>query len=201
MMPKEVRALTMPLEIRTRLEDEQEKFSVVGLIKYDQESEVLRDVWDDKFIEVLTQGVFDESLKKRNVVALWSHDLAQVLGNTKNGTLRLKSDEVGLHFELDLPDTTCGSDAFKTIQRGDVDGVSFGMLVEDDKWDVVERDGEKIYRRTILKAELFEISPVAFPAYPNNHIDCRSLDEYRKSLKDSQNDLLKRKLALELELL
>ncbi len=60
----------------------------------------------DEFVEELAPpGCFDESLKARDVVALWSHDTSQVLGGTKNRTLRLVSNEERLGFDLDLPDT------------------------------------------------------------------------------------------------
>ena len=50
-------------------------------------------------------------------MALWSHDTGQVLGNTKNQTLRLDSNEERLAFELDLPNTTAGKDAAESIAR------------------------------------------------------------------------------------
>nr|WP_236871308.1 HK97 family phage prohead protease [Brevibacillus laterosporus] len=57
-----------------------------------------------------------------------------MLGSTKNETLRLYEDDIGLRFELDLPNNTWGKDAYESIQRGDVDGVSFGFHVRKDAW-------------------------------------------------------------------
>jgi len=175
---KEIRALPVRLEVRQT--EDSSKRTITGKIKYDTESAVMRDFWGDSFVEELGAGCFDDSLKNRGVVGLWSHDTAQVLGNTKANTLRVNSDQAGLNFELDLPDTQAGSDAWESIKRGDVDGVSFGMRVVKDKWSRVERDSQKLYKRSILDAELYEISPVAFPAYPNNEVNCRSLEEYKK---------------------
>ncbi|KAF1084846.1 Phage capsid family protein [Sporotomaculum syntrophicum] len=176
---KEIRALPVRLEVRQAGEDG--KRTIAGVIRYDTESAVMRDFWGDSFVEELGAGCFDGSLKTRAVVGLWSHDTSQVLGNTKAGTLRVNSDTTGLNFELDLPDTQAGNDAWESIRRGDVDGVSFGMRVVKDKWSRVERDNKKLYKRSILDAELYEISPVAFPAYPSNEVNCRSLEEYKKS--------------------
>lgn len=177
-MPKtsnrEIRALPVTLEVRQA--EEGGKRTIAGSIKYNQESQTLRDFWGDQFVEELAAGCFDESLKTRAVVGLWSHDTSQVLGNTKSGTLRVNSDAAGLNFELDLPDTRAGNDAWESIQRGDVDGVSFGMRVTKDKWS--ETDG--IYKRTIMEAELYEISPVAFAAYPANEVACRSLEKFKE---------------------
>lgn len=199
---KEKRALPISLEVReVKSDDGVTKRMIVGTIKYNSESAEMRDWWGDRFVEELAAGVFDESLKVRGVVGLWSHDTAQVLGNTKANTLRLNSDSAGLDFELDLPSTRAGDDAYESIKRGDVDSVSFGMMVTKDKWSKIEREGKQLYKRSILNADLYEISPVAFPAYPANEVSCRSLDEYREAAKLHEADMAKRKLTLELELL
>ncbi|QSB48772.1 HK97 family phage prohead protease [Parageobacillus toebii] len=197
---KEIRALPVTLEIREAGEEEGTR-TIKGAIKYNTESQVMRDWWGDKFVEEIAAGAFDESLRTRGVVGLWSHDTSKVLGSTKSGTLRLESTEKELRFELDLPNTTVGNDAWEMIKRGDVDGVSFGMRVTKDKWSQIERNGEKIYKRSILDAELYEISPVAFPAYPANEVSVRSLDEYREQQKRASNEYKKRKLLMELELM
>jgi uncharacterized protein len=197
---KEIRALPVTLEIREAGEEEGTR-TIKGAIKYNTESQVMRDWWGDKFVEEIAAGAFDESLKTRGVVGLWSHDTSKVLGSTKSGTLRLESGEKELRFELDLPNTTVGNDAWEMIKRGDVDGVSFGMRVTKDKWAQIERNGEKIYKRSILDAELYEISPVAFPAYPANEVSVRSLDEFREQQKRASDEYKKRKLSLELELM
>ncbi len=193
---REIRALPVTLEVRQA--DDNGKRTIAGKIKYNTESAEMRDWWGDKFVEELAAGCFDESLKTRAVVGLWSHDTTQVLGNTKAGTLRVNSDTTGLNFELDLPDTRAGNDAWESIRRGDVDGVSFGMRVTKDKWSQVDQ----VYKRTILDAELYEISPVAFAAYPSNEVACRSLKEYKLTLTECRKSkLLRELLTLELELL
>jgi HK97 family phage prohead protease len=132
-----VKLRSLPVTLETRAE-ENGKRTIAGQVPYGIESEVLRDVFGDNFVEELAPRCFDESLKVRDVVALWSHVLAQVLGGTKNRTLRLTSNEERLLFDLDLPDTQAGRDAWESIRRGDVDGVSFGMVVKRDKWSVVK---------------------------------------------------------------
>jgi uncharacterized protein len=196
---KEIRALPVALEIRAKDENEDNR-TISGAIKYNNESREMRDYWGDSFVEEIAEGAFAESLKQRGVVGLWSHDTSQVLGNTKSGTLRIDNTQTELRFELDIPDTSVGNDAWALIKRGDVDGVSFGMKVTKEKWSSEERDEGKIYKRTILDAELYEISPVAFPAYPSNEVAVRSLDEHKENERRSVNEYRKRKLALELEL-
>jgi uncharacterized protein len=196
---KEIRALPVVLEIR-ETNDEDGKRTISGSIKYNTDSNEMRDWWGDTFVEEIAEGAFDESLKIRNVVGLWSHVTSQVLGNTKSGTLRIENTKSELRFELDIPDTTIGNDAWISIKRGDVDGISFGMKVTKDKWSSEDRESGKVYKRSILNAELYEISPVAFPAYPSNEVSVRSLDDYRNEQKKASTEFQKRKMMLELEL-
>ena len=191
----------MPVTLEIREAADGEAKSVAGAIKYSTESEEMTDWWGDSFVEELAPRAFEKSLQKRNVVGLWSHDTGQVLGNTKNGTLRLQDSEECLGFEMDIPNTTAGNDAWTLLKRGDVDGVSFGMIVAKDKWSKTKHDERDVYKRTILDADLYEISPVAFPAYPANEVKVRSLEEFKAKEKRAADEYRKQKLSLELELL
>lgn len=202
-MAPEIRALP-GLEFRERAEGDKTIRTIAGVIKYDTDSVIMRDWFGgDEFVEQIAKGAFDTALKENRILALWSHDTSQVLASTSNQTLRLDNRDDGLHFEADLPDTTLGRDAWESIRRGDVDGVSFGFIARKEKWSKQDRgEGQKpLYRRTILDADLLEISPVAFPAYPANSVHVRSLDEYRESLLSAQLEERKRRLSIELELL
>lgn len=200
MEQKEIRAIPTKIEIREVGEGE-EKRTITGAIKYNTESEEMQDFWGDTFVEEIASGAFDESLKKRDVVGLWSHDTSKVLGNTKSGTLRISNTKDELRFELDIPNTTDGDNAWELIKRGDVDGVSFGMKVTKNKWTSEMRGDKKIYKRSILSAELYEISPVAFPAYPANEVNVRSLQEFKEKERRASDEYRKQKLKLELELI
>ncbi|MBU8733442.1 HK97 family phage prohead protease [Cytobacillus oceanisediminis] len=200
MKTKEMRALPVKLEIRETTEENDTR-TITGAIKYDTDSAEMRDWYGDVIIEQIASGAFDDSLKNRDVVGLWSHNTAQVLGNTKSGSLRIENAKGELRFELDIPNTSVGNDAWELIKRGDVDGVSFGMKVTKDKWSSEKREDKKIYKRSILNAELYEISPVAFPAYPSNEVSARSLDDFKQEEKRAANEYRKRKLEMELELL
>lgn len=139
----------------------------------------------NRFKEQFKKGAFTNSLSQDDQRGLWSHDTSQVLGRTKNGTLRLFEDDIGLRFEIDLPSTTLGNDAYETIKRGDVDGVSFGFKMQKEEWD--ESDPDNI-TRSILQAKLFEISPVAFPAYPDSVVSARKYDPYKEYLEMREAD-------------
>jgi HK97 family phage prohead protease len=123
------------------------------------------------FVEVLAPGCFTRTLQTADVRAFWNHVYDDLLGRTKSGTLRLVEDAVGLGFENDVPDTTVGRDTYVLVNRGDVDGVSFGFYSIQDEWSA---DG---LINTILEAELIEISPVVFPAYLNGpKVEARSFN-------------------------
>lgn len=146
----------------------------------------------------MAKGAFARSLQENTIKAFWNHRSDFVLGSTKNGTLRLWEDEVGLAFELDLPNNTWGNDAYESIQRGDVDGVSFGFYVRSDSWQYLK--DEDVYERTLLDVNLFEVSPTPFAAYPGSEVNKRSIEQLGITTKE-QRKHEKEKLLLELDLL
>lgn len=154
-------------ELRATTEDGKRKIGGYAAV-FDTLSVVL---WN--FREEIAPGAFADAIEKNNVRALWNHDTSEVLGASGNGTLRLAEDSVGLRFELELPDTQRGRDAFTLIERGDVSQMSFGFrsLPDGDEWRIDE-DGQ--YIRRLLRADLLEVSPVTFPAYPATSVGVRS---------------------------
>lgn len=185
MSKKEIRDLsTNDIEIR---EDDEGNRTISGYaVKWEFKSQVLGMYY--KFREQIKRGAFLQSLNDDDQRFLWSHDTSKVLGRTKNNTLELKEDDIGLKFELDLPNTTLGNDTYESIKRGDVDGVSFGFQVEDDE---VEEPDDDLPLRTVKKAKLLEVSAVAFPAYPDSQVSARGYDrmkKYEEELKEHQEE-------------
>lgn len=180
---KEIRNISADLELRTITDEEDEEKRTVGgyALKYNQQSDVLRDYWGDEFVEEFAEGAFDESLQERNQKALWNHKSEYPLGSVQSGTLRFNSDDTGLNYDIDLPNNSWGDDALESIKRGDVDGSSFGFKVTNDKWSETEIDGKTILKRTVLEAELYEVSPVTFPAYNSSDVKLRSLKDYKEN--------------------
>ena len=99
-----------------------------------------------------------------DVTALLSHDASVILGRTTAGTLRLDDQADGVHFNLDLPDTQAGRDLLTSLKRGDVSQCSFSALILEEDWDYNRILQTPV--RTILSAELLEISVVPMPAFP-----------------------------------
>lgn len=154
-----------PLEIR---ETAPEKRTIVG------HAAVFDTITDlGLFKERVARGAFAESIKRDDIRALFNHDPNIVLGRNKAGTLRLREDEKGLAVEIDLPDTQWARDLQVSVERGDINQMSFGFEVLDASWDVV--DGEEV--RTLKRVKLWDVSLVTFPAYPTTDAGLRSVWE------------------------
>ena len=121
------------------------------------------------FYEEVERGAFTESVATGDIRALYQHNTEKVLGRTKSGTLSLWEDDQGLAFELNPPDNSIGRDAVVSIERGDVDQMSFGFNVppKGDDWTETE---EGIPLRKLRKIGLMEISPVTWAAYPQTGV-------------------------------
>lgn len=123
------------------------------------------------FRERILSGAFTKTLQESNVKSLWNHDPNYVFGSRKAGTLDIRETEFGLEFEAVPPDTTWSRDFLTSIERGDVDQMSFMFRTVKDRWILDEND-EVI--RELVEVQLFEVSPVTFPAYPQTSVSMRS---------------------------
>ena len=84
------------------------------------------------FMERIKAGAFDKVLanKELNVRCLNDFDPAIVLGETKDGTLRLSTDDIGLRFEIDLPNTKEG----RYTQENTRGACLASFIVAEDIW-------------------------------------------------------------------
>ena len=130
------------------------------------------------WVETIAPGAFARYLSEgMGTKALWNHDSNIVLGNTANSTLTLREDETGLRGAIEINEAdTDALNAYARVQRGDVEGCSFGFdIARQDEW----WDDEGIYHTVIREVDpLYEVSPCTFPAYSATSISARSkLDE------------------------
>lgn len=122
------------------------------------------------FKEKVAPGAFKESIGKDDIRALFNHDENHVLGRNVAGTLRLNEDETGLAVEIEPPDTQTARDLVTSIKRGDVSQMSFAFRTLTDEWHL--EDGDEI--RVLIKVQLFDVSPVTFPAYTETDVSLAS---------------------------
>jgi HK97 family phage prohead protease len=156
-----------PFEVRV-IEGDTPKIEGTGVV-YNQLSVVMYGM----FREQIKPGAFSESIAKRDVRTLWNHNTDFPLGRTGNGTVRITEGEDGISFENDPPQTSWGQDAVASIRRRDVNQMSFGFMTTEDSWGY---DSENQLIRTIVKGELWELSPVTFAAYPQTEVSIRSIE-------------------------
>ena len=132
------------------------------------------------FRERVKPGAFAKSIKESDVRALWNHDERFVLGRNKSGTLTLEEDEQGLRVEIDPVPATWAKDLMVSMQRGDVNQMSFGFTV--NKQDVNYERNE----RTLVDVSLFDVSVVTYPAYPTTTAQVRGM--FQKQDVEEQQD-------------
>ena len=115
--------------------------------------------------ESVGRSAFDAVLAdpETDVRALINHDPTLLLGRQSAGTLRLGVDDNGLAFEVDLPNTSYANDLRSLVERGDLDGASFGFVPGEDEFSRAP-DGRQLRTHTSVKA-LIDVSGVTFPAY------------------------------------
>ena len=164
------------------------------------------------FYERVQPGAFDEAIKSSDIRALKNHDPNFVLGRTKSNTLRVGTDNEGLTYSYDSPDTSYAKDLIISMRRGDIDQSSYAFTLkrkdEDgengDKWE--EDENGKVVR-TILPngvKRLYDVSVVTYPAFEGagakiQNSEARSSYEAQtgKKLGEADKTLYKQELTRE----
>jgi HK97 family phage prohead protease len=128
-----------------------------------------------KFVEKIAPGAFARALQNatRDIDFLAEHNDKLILASTRNNSLTLREDNVGLYMEATIAPTSWGRDYYQLIQDGILRNMSFGFVTLKDSWDLRD-DG--IYERTIEDLELIEVSVVRDPAYSQSTIAARGID-------------------------
>lgn len=146
---------------------------------------------DMGFVEVIEPGAFRDAIGASDIRALLNHNADIVLGRTTSGTLRVVEDEVGLFTETTPPDTQLVRDmVLAPMARGDITQMSFAFRLKpgpDGSW--LEEDEDGTFIRTIREGgveELFDISPVTYPAYPDTTVALRTIMDVAESEQQRQ---------------
>ena len=101
--------------------------------------------------------------------ALWNHNYDSPLGRTDNNTLSLSSDNYGVKFSLELPNTQLGRDTAENVRTGLVRGMSFGMLMDGAEFTTAkDGDGDEVDTFTSFNADEVTITPI--PAFINTAV-------------------------------
>lgn len=133
------------------------------------------------FRERIMPGCFSKCLAGgQDVRCLVDHDTGKIIGRQSAKTLTLIEDDKGVRFENQLPDTTVGRDTLTSVRRGDLTGMSFCFETVTDKWSERTENGKTVVERDLIEANVYEISPVAFPAYEDTLVEARELRSARQ---------------------
>ena len=118
------------------------------------------------FTEIVRHGFFDDVLEgDPDVHAYWDHDPGRTLARTRNKTLELRVDPMGLHNWMRVAPTSYAQDLRILMERGDVDQQSFAFTVSEDEWEQDEESGA-ITRYLIRADGLYDVTVTAQGAYP-----------------------------------
>ena len=152
------------------------------------------------FREVISRNALENTFMK-DVPLKYNHmDSFLILARTKNESLTLSIDEIGLKVHAELIDTHSNEDVYKMVRSGLLDKMSFAFTVKKQSWD---RSGDIPLRRIENIDRLYDVSVVDMPAYEGTSIYSRSLDLVETELKtmdlamrDEKAKILKQKINI-----
>ena len=170
---REQRAVTLD-QVEFRADDDTGKLEFRGHAAVFDEWTEIPSLFGDSFLERIQRGAFRKVLNDgADVRFLINHD-GLPLARTAAGTMTLKEDTKGLRVDAELAPTTVGKDLGVLLKRGDISQMSFGFRV--GKHEVEHDEDNGVVRRTITEfSDLFDVSPVTFPAYEGTDAGLRAL--------------------------
>ncbi len=130
------------------------------------------------FKERIDSRAFEEC-DIEDVIMCFNHNADSILARTTSKTLKIETDERGLHFEFEAPKTSMGNDMLELVRRGDISKCSFKFSVEQDEWRYADKENKLEYdERTIYRiSKLYDVSLVVYPAYTDTEASARKLEE------------------------
>ena len=180
MNKKEIRAF----DFEVRAEENERGHELTGTpIVFDQRTNL---GWYD---EIIDRHALDETDLK-DVRFLVNHNtdmipLARSRNNNENSTMQLIVGEEGMDIRVDL-DTENNAESkslYSAVERGDISGMSFMFIVDQDSWEDI--DTEHPVRTVRSIRQVLEVSAVTFPAYSQTSIQARGLSDALESAKES----------------
>lgn len=138
------------------------------------------------FTEYISPHAFD-NVDFSQVRLLYAHDFNNILARVDSGTLSLKTDDKGLFFVADIPNTTLGNDVYTNVENGNIKGLSFNAQIDPNNGDTWEKDAGGVVIHTINHfASLAEISLTPIPAYTETSVQVAR--DYKEVLNNMNND-------------
>ncbi len=136
---------------------------------FDQET-VMYEFDGVEYKEVIDRSAFGNT-QMSDVVLNYNHQ-GKPVARTKNETLELKLDDVGLFISADLSGTEEGRRLYEEIKGGYIDKMSFAFTVSDEDYDKTSHT-----RKIKGIKRLYDVAAVDIPAYNTTSIQARSFFE------------------------
>lgn len=128
----------------------------------------------DSYRDIVMPGAFKVSLqndfaaKGRKVPMLWQHDTYNPIGVYEV----IREDEKGLYVEGHCNmEVQQGRECHALMKQGALTGLSIGYTTVQSEWD------EKALTRKLTEVNLWEVSPVTFPAGDSARAQVKTLAE------------------------
>lgn len=135
------------------------------------------DVGGNFYEKILPNAITGESIS--DVALCINHDgtklpLARYRADNPKSTLNLEVDNNGLKIsaELDAENNQDARALYSSVKRGDICGMSFAFVVDEDEWQVLQAD--KPLRIIKRFKKIYDVSAVTFPQYEGTEIDARN---------------------------
>lgn len=152
---------------------------------FDQET-VMYEYDNIQYKEVIDRNAFNNS-QMSDVVLNFNHG-GKPVARTKNGTLEVRTDDIGLFITADLSGTVEGRNLYEEIRGGYIDKMSFAFTVDAEDYDRTTHT-----RRITGIKRLWDVAAVDVPAYDTTTIQARSFFE-----AEAERERAEARAALEL---
>lgn len=130
------------------------------------------------FLEQVVPGTFLRALEHaENVDLCVNHERDKVFANTRDGSLKLREDNIGLYAEATITDA-------KTVEqarKGEFRGWSFAFhnkKPSSDDWESTSSGRERRFLRDIELLEVSLIDKKKVPAYIGTTVEVRGSDNF-----------------------
>jgi HK97 family phage prohead protease len=134
------------------------------------------------FEEVINAGAFDYALNKEyDIRCLFNHEAELILGRTKADTCKVFVNADGNLEYTWVPDyeNPTHMSVVRSIMRGDITQSSFAFTIKEQSWTTSEKYGNMGKRVITVIEDLYDVSPVTYPAYADTEADARSIAAMR----------------------
>jgi len=140
------------------------------------------------FEEVIERGAFDNALNKEyDIRCLFNHEAELILGRTKANTCNVFVNAEGNLEYTWIPDyeNPTHMSVVRSIMRGDITQSSFAFTIKEQKWSESTKYGSMGKRTITVIEDLYDVSPVTYPAYADTEADARSI----VALRDQEREI------------